>query len=166
MEPIAKLDYKIWYGTEALMNYKHPEYQTMIFDIRGTYITSQSIDTLIEEACIEGGTNSKGRILSTRKRLKYDRLTPLEIDPQYNIYAFPSSAKKNIDFTILFYFQINTYKNISKNKIEVIFESGHSLVVHMSEHVFNEQRRKTADCYASKKKRQIAFDMWKHFGKF
>lgn len=146
MEPVVVSHYKVFLGTEAIANIDHHTYRTIAFDINGIFLTKQSTHSILEEACLQGGADYNGRIKSIRQKFKYFRLTPLAIDPDNNIFAFPTSSPKNKDSVWIFDIHVHSFKRISKDIIEVTFESGHTLEANISKDFFKEQMENTSLC--------------------
>lgn len=146
MEPVAIAHYKVSPGTEAMASIDHITYRTIAFDINGIFLTTQSIHSILEEACLEGGADYKGRIKSVRQKFKYFKLTPLAIDPDNDIFAFPTSSPKNKDSVWIFDMHVHSFKQISEDIIQITFESGHTVEASISKKFFKEQMENTSLC--------------------
>ncbi|RFU71066.1 hypothetical protein D0469_03775 [Peribacillus saganii] len=134
--------YKVSRSTMGLAPALHPQFQTIIYDVKGIYLTHKPIRMLLNEACLNGGAGYSGRLESARWLLKHYKKTPLLICPLQRIYAFPTLSPKSHDCMWIFPRHL---ENFDDETLTVTFRNGATLVVNCSPHVFHKQKGRAAD---------------------
>ncbi|TDL32780.1 hypothetical protein E2R51_08895 [Jeotgalibacillus sp. S-D1] len=88
-------DYRINSTTLAMQQAFHLTYQTVIYDVKGTYYSQKTMTELLEEACLRGGSKMSGRLEAAKHTLAIRNKIPLIIDPFTYLYAFPTHSPKH-----------------------------------------------------------------------
>lgn len=88
--------------TTAVMYYSHPQYQTLMIETDGAFLTSKPPEQLFEEACLKHGSSYEGRRKAVIHVLQYWKRTPFAIAPLLGIYAFPTASSRDRDCVWLF----------------------------------------------------------------
>lgn len=158
MKDVATLDHFTSQETLAFICISHPIYRTKVLSMKGTFYTKDSAQTLLKKACIQGGADYHGRIASIRERFEYNRCTPLSVDPDYGIFAFPTCSPTHPDCIWLFDSHIHSYRKISNNETEIIFTNKQTLVAKISIDFLRKQMEKTAYCIRHWGKRDFMLD--------
>ncbi|WP_019415073.1 competence protein ComK [Paenisporosarcina sp. TG20] len=149
--------YLIDRDTLALVSVFVDGYRTRIMTRHGVYHSKMSIEYLLEESCIRNASTFDGRIRAIRKIMEYPKKTPLLIDTEEEVGAFPTLSSIHVECVWIFnhHFHVNV---LSCNTSEVVFDNGMSLQVKTSKHVLiNQQQRlySTMEVYRSKRRNMI-----------
>lgn len=136
----------------------HPEYETIIYDQKGTYYSKKKEVDLLNEACIlKDGADYSGKVKAIRTVLEYTKKTPLIISLQESIYTFPTKSPDHFDCRWVFPQHI--YKYDDKNgKNRVIFNNGEQFDINCSPYTFRKQWYRSSHCiiyYSKPSKIQI-----------
>jgi competence protein ComK len=130
--------------TVALFPAYHHVYQTIIVDLSGKKIWSKkAAKEIINEACLDDGASYEGKIKAVRHALPYHRKTPLIINKDQHIYAFPTMSPNKYDCIWLFDLHILEISQ-TQDKTYITFINGSKLAVNCSIKVLNRQRERTA----------------------
>lgn len=130
--------------TVALFPAYHHSYQTIILDLAGRKIYSEkpALD-IINEACLHDGASYEGKIQAVRHALPYLRKTPLIINKDQHIYAFPTMSPHKYECVWLFHLHIQSFSQ-NQNKTTITFTNGRRAEVNCSIKVLNRQRERAA----------------------
>ncbi|MEL3970889.1 competence protein ComK [Rossellomorea oryzaecorticis] len=130
--------------TVALFPSYHHAYQTIIVDLSGKKVWSKKpAKEIINEACLDDGASYEGKIKAVRHALPYHRKTPLIINKDQHIYAFPTMSPDKYDCIWLFHLHILEISQ-TQNKTYITFINGYKLEVNCSVKVLNRQRERAA----------------------
>lgn len=134
-------------------------YRTRIITKHGVYLSKMSIVSLLEESCIRNASTFDGRIKAIRKFMEYLQKTPLLIDTEEEVAAFPTLSHIHPECVWIFnhHFHVNV---LSGNTSEVVFDNGMSLQVKVSKHVLNNQQQRMysmMEVYRSKRRNMMIY---------
>ncbi|WP_078409119.1 competence protein ComK [Priestia abyssalis] len=134
--------------TMAVMYYPDTQYQTLILEVNGAYLTSTSPEKLIDEACLKHGSSYEGRRQAVIHVLQYWKRTPFPIAPLLGIYAFPSASSRDRDCVWLFLEHTLQFSPDPANHQHSIarFRNGKELGVKASARFLDTQYARTSAC--------------------
>jgi competence protein ComK len=131
-------------ATMAMYPVYHSVYQTILLDSnRGKIFSEKTIMELISEACMEDGASYDGKIQAVRHALPYLRKTPLIINKEQQIYAFPTMSPTKFDCIWLFHLHIKKFTSFQEYTI-ITFINGTTLKINCSIKVLMRQRERAA----------------------
>lgn len=146
---IINEQYEIKKTTLAVMRCHHVEYQTLILDEEGEFLTSKSPERLFEEACLKHGSSYEGRKQAVVHMLKYWKRTPFAISPFHGIYVFPTASPRDFDCVWLFSQRILCFiPHPANDEHSVVkFRNGQELVVKVRANFLKSQYARTGACF-------------------
>jgi competence protein ComK len=134
----------IKFTTVALFPAYHHVYKTIILDLSGKKVWSKKpAKEIINEACLNDGASYEGKIKAVRHALPYHRKTPLIINKDQHIYAFPTMSPDKYECIWLFHLHILEISQ-TQDKTYITFMNGCKLKVNCSNRVLNRQRERAA----------------------
>lgn len=135
--------YAVGYETEALLPRRTNFYQTQILDSKGEFCTAKRITKLFNTCLKEQGTNFDGRTELIRELTGYGNKVPLIFNS--HLGAFPTKSYKHKDCIWIFVSQIKDTYPFGKSS-EILFKSGHTLLVPTSHRIIRNQKERTTYC--------------------
>ncbi|WP_062199913.1 competence protein ComK [Massilibacterium senegalense] len=145
------MEYQLNEKTMALIPAKHERAQTLVMETDGTFYVQESIESILEQACLDGGSSLEGRRKSVIHRIGAKHKVPIPICPIAGIYMFPTSATKSMNCTWFNYRKIIHIEPLMVEKLpstKVLFLNSTSTIVPVSYHIMDSQLRRTAQCIA------------------
>jgi len=122
--------YEISQSTLALVNAKDIVYQTIIYDVNGTYVTKQMINQLINDACLKANTTYQAKREISRRKFGQRAKPQIIIDATDGLYLVPTMSPKSYDCMYLFPEHI---AEISNDKTPIVtFKNGLTLPINCS----------------------------------
>jgi len=132
MDYLPKQEYRISLTTMALKRAFHLKYQTIIYDVNGTFYSELSMKTLLEESCLRGGSKMQGRLEAAKHALAIRNKIPLIIDPLNYLYAFPTHSSTNDQNIWVFPLHIDGQQSHSQTKKLTKILLGATMTEHLS----------------------------------
>ncbi|MFS0782501.1 competence protein ComK [Bacillus sp. 1P06AnD] len=128
---IEKLDYAVTRRTIALVPAKHPYYQSIVFDERGTFLSTQRIEDLMKEGqliSLDGQTGSAILAFTDTEPLAFHAFSTMNPDEEKGMcmWIFPAHIEKTVEF----------------DTIKVIFQNGERLKTNCPKERFECQWKK------------------------
>ncbi|KIL49830.1 competence protein ComK [Jeotgalibacillus soli] len=138
--------YSVGTTTMALERAFHMEYETIIHDTRGTYYTKQTVNSLLDDSCMRGGSTAQGRLHAAKQALTIRNKIPLIIDPYSYLVAFPTHSPKHEQNIWFFPSHIIGYHPHPHHpkKLVVTLTYNRSITVHCSQATFRNQQLLTS----------------------
>ncbi|OAT80892.1 hypothetical protein A6P54_12860 [Bacillus sp. MKU004] len=131
-------------ATMAICPVYHELYQSILLDSSGEKIYSEKTTMeLINEACMEDGASYDGKISAVRHALPYLRKTPLIINKEQQIYAFPTMSPTKFECIWLFHIHIKNFTS-SQNHTIIKFLNDTTIKINCSLKVLTRQRERAA----------------------
>jgi competence protein ComK len=148
MEKNVLASYEINEDTMAIIPANEFDYATIVLEGNETYYVKKKVSQLIEKGCLEGGAKFEGRRESVIHKTGIDKKVPMPINPNENIYAFPTHSPSSHDCMWIFYFHIKEVKPNGNNKAQtmITFNNAHELLVDVSYQIIKKQKLRTAYC--------------------
>jgi len=146
MDYLLKKEYRISLTTMALQRAFHMKYQTIIYDVNGTFYSEQPMKTLLEESCLRGGSKMQGRLEAAKHALAIRNKIPLIIDPLNYLYAFPTHSSTHDQNIWVFPLHIDGQQSQSENKkqTKIVFRNQTFMYANCSYRTFQAQRKRTS----------------------
>ena len=149
MTYLANHEYRISQSTMAIQRAFHLEYESVIYDRKGTYYSKKPVMTLLEESCLRAGSKMKGRLDAARHTLTIRNKIPLIIDPLTYLYAFPthsSTHDQNIWFFPPHVVDQRPHPDNPKKTI-VILSTNEFITANCSLSSFRNQQKRTSQLF-------------------
>lgn len=142
-------EYQLNEKTMALIPAKHETAQTLVMETGGNFYVQESIESILEQACLDGGSSLEGRRKSVMHRIGAKHKVPIPICPIAGIYMFPTGAAKSIhcswfSYQHILYIDPVVKDNVPKTKVR--FSNDEITIVPVSYHIMETQLRRTAQC--------------------
>lgn len=151
--------YEISPTTLAILPAYHPTYASKIIDLQGDFYSHETPITLIETACLEGGSSLEGRRKALRHKLSFHQYPPIPINPLEDIYAFPTCSPESYECIWIFYEHILQLQPKLQSTI-VTFQNHQSIEVPVSLAVMKKQISRTESCivaFSKPRKRKLMY---------
>jgi competence protein ComK len=148
METNVLASYEINEDTVAIIPANHYDYASIVLEGNETYYVKKKVFQLIEEGCLEGGAKFEGRRESVIHKTGSDMKVPIPINPNENIYAFPTNSPSSHDCMWIFYFHVKEVKPNGNNKAQtmITFNNSEKLLVDVSYQIIKKQMLRTSYC--------------------
>ncbi len=133
-------EYEAHSDTLAVVAYRDPVYQSIIYEKKDIYLCQQTPTKIIQASCQPNGASYGGRKdyanYATGKRYKL----PILIQESRNVLAFPTHSTDHMDCSWIFATHVNTFYSYQNNKATiVIFKSDLELILPISAAIFRRQ---------------------------
>ncbi|TSB48579.1 competence protein ComK [Alkalicoccobacillus porphyridii] len=118
-------DYDINEKTLLILPHKDIEYESKVFEPNIEYYVKRKPLELLEQSCLDNGSNLQGRIDFVRSRLGQRNKVPVLIKENQPVVASPTHSPKNPECQWIFTTHISDskqYKNSGKNGTLVTFK--------------------------------------------
>ncbi|TLS36535.1 competence protein ComK [Pseudalkalibacillus caeni] len=139
------VDYEININTMAILPAKHLVYQSIVIEPSGRYYVKETVKQLLTRACLEGGSTYEGRKIAVIHHFHYEQKTPIPVDPNQSIYAFPTESPTQIECCWIFYSHVRRIIP-RNNECTIEFKNKTTLDVRVSEHQIRKQRERAGNC--------------------
>lgn len=134
--------YRISSFTMALIAARHMSYQTIILDTRGVYVSTVSTISLLKMACNEVFSDYKSRRDVGRDYFNHYKKSPIVIDYEKEICAWPTKSSSSPDCMYIFQKHV---ASIDKQKNPTIsFSNKMTLQLNCSFFTYNNQKDRSA----------------------
>ena len=134
--------YRINSFTMALIAAKHMSYQTIILDARGVYVSTVPIISMMKMACNEVFSNYKSRRDVGRDYFNHYKKSPIVIDHEKGIYAWPTKSPSSPDCMYIFQEHVTSIDNQKYPTIS--FSNKMTLQLNCSNFTYNKQKDRAA----------------------
>ncbi|QFT90842.1 Competence transcription factor [Bacillus sp. THAF10] len=142
-------DYTITENTIAIEPHIHPQYQTKITDLEGTFYTSERPIEILARSCIHFGASYDGRREATIKLTNFVQKTPVLISEVIGIIALPTHSPDHPDCTWIMYHQIKEVIQTNTNThCYLRFHNYTELQIPISSQTMRQQTQKAAVIYS------------------
>ncbi|MBD8069385.1 competence protein ComK [Bacillus sp. PS06] len=144
-------DYEINQRTIALLPATHTDYYTIALEeTRKLYVRKTPLQ-LIKSGCLDGGSTFCGRQKAVTHLTGAQQKVPLPINPQSQIFAFPTHSPQAFECSWIFYHHVKSIKPFTdKNhpSIQSIlhFKNNQSIQMNESHYILQKQMQRTAIC--------------------
>ncbi|MDL4842469.1 competence protein ComK [Aquibacillus rhizosphaerae] len=144
-------DYAITEHTMILSPAAHVDYQTIVLEHNRKLFVKKTPIQLIKKACLEGGSSYDGRRSAMIYLTSCRRKVPIPIDPNKDIFAFPTHSPSQYSCEWIFYNHIrlirSSINSMSNNPVCMItFKNGQQLTTESSYYTIEKQMYRTAMC--------------------
>src|SRR5699024_6331581 len=99
---------------------------------------------MIDHACKFFGSSLRGRLEGTKDISKITHKPPVAIDPSSGMYFFPTASPTNKSCSRIAHSHVELINPIDKNKTEVVFTNGNTIVLDVSYGSMMNQLHRTA----------------------
>ncbi|CAG9621235.1 competence protein ComK [Sutcliffiella rhizosphaerae] len=142
-------DYTITENTIAIEPHIHPQYQTKISDLEGTFYTSERPIEILARSCIHFGASYDGRREAAIKFTHFIQKTPVLISEVLGIIALPTHSPDHPDCTWIMYHQIKEVIHTStSHQCHLLFHNYKKLQIPISSQTMRQQTQKAAVIYS------------------
>jgi competence protein ComK len=140
-------NYEISENTLALKPAYNLEYSTIVLEGKEEYYVRKTPLELIKRAALIGGAEYDGRRFAVSYLTGIKKKVPIPINPQKNIYTFPTQSPSQMDCHWIFFSHVNLISGAaSVKKTIIVFENGKKLELKESAHVLDKQMYRTWMC--------------------
>ncbi|MFP7470619.1 competence protein ComK [Niallia taxi] len=142
-------DYEISEKTLALKPAYNLEYSTIVLEGTEEYYIKKTPLELIKQASLFGGAEYDGRRCAVSFLTGIKKKIPIPINPQKNIYAFPTQSPSQMDCHWIFFSHVNLISgasSVSNKSTMIVFQNGRKLEVKESAHILDKQMYRTWMC--------------------
>ncbi len=136
--------YRIGLSTMALFSHRHPQYQTMILDMEGKFITDETAREILHRGCLDDSCTYEGRRIATIHFTNYIQKTPILIDQAEGIIAIPTHSPDQEACCWLFLQHLSHVESVSSTKCIVYFNNHQYLELDVSAITVYEQVKKAS----------------------
>ncbi len=139
--------YNVNEETNALTPAFQLDYQTIVLEGKRELFVKQTPLELIKLAAKRGGAEYNGRRTSMTYLTGIHKKIPIPINPQKNIYAFPTTSPKQANCSWIFFHhvdEIKPTKGIYRSIIQ--FKNGREIKMNESLHILEKQMYRTWLC--------------------
>ncbi|MFD2705625.1 competence protein ComK [Salibacterium lacus] len=140
--------YEVTKNTVGVVSMLDGEVRTKVYEKDGSIIfTKQPVDSILEEACLEGGSSMAGRLTYVRKKLGFKYRRPVPVHEKEGIYAFPLHGSPGNEDSWFFYSHI-LRAEVDKydQRTYLVFRNGQRAEVNASYYHAQQQILKTSRC--------------------
>ncbi|NEU30296.1 competence protein [bacterium LRH843] len=148
-------NYEIHQDTVALIPAYHPDYDTIVIERYQRLCVKKTPLQLIKLASIEGGADYDGRRKSVIHKTGAKHKVPIPVNPNEQIYAFPTHSASQHKCAWIFYYHVKTIKPSNKklNHSIITFNNGTTLPLDVSFTSLRRQMKRTSYCIVRFSKR-------------
>jgi competence protein ComK len=142
------IHYDINPDTLALLPARHTDYDTIVLERHKQYFVKKTAIKLLEEACLEGGSDYDGRRAAVTYKTDVQSKILIPVNPLEHIYAFPTHSPKLHECSWFFYHHIKSIKRHPTSLTESIitFKNYKELQLPISYHTLEKQMQRTSYC--------------------
>ncbi|SDJ97518.1 competence protein ComK [Sediminibacillus albus] len=142
-------DYQVNKHTMALLAAAQLEYETVVLEQERQLYVKQPPLQLIKKACLDAGSTYDGRRLAIIYHTGSRKKVPIPINPEKNIFAFPTCSPASFSCYWIFYrhiFDIETGPSVENSSAQstIVFTNGQQLPMKESAYVLKKQQLRTA----------------------
>ncbi|MFS1517107.1 competence protein ComK [Bacillus sp. SCS-151] len=150
MEKVLQ-EYDINQSTMILLPATHCDYDTIVYEQQQQLAIAKTPLQLVKAACLEGGATYDGRRKAMTHLTGSKQKIPIPINPQYDIFAFPTQSPHRFENSWIFYHHIKSiepYEAPTNTTIQSIitFTNGEQLQMKESHYIVEKQMQRTAMC--------------------
>ena len=148
MKEKVLMDYVVNNKTMALLPAAHMDYYTIALEWNQTLYIKKKPFTLIDEACLRGGSSFEGRRLSAIFKTGLQRKLPIGINTEKNIFVFPTMAPKHFNCQWIFSSHIQSVIRdpSAPKKSILIFNNQQKINLNISHKSLQNQIYRTSHC--------------------
>src|SRR5699024_3673494 len=141
-------NYLIHENTLALIPARKLDYQTTVLEYNRQLHIQKTPLEIVKAACYDEWYTYEGRRRAVMYHTNFKRKVPIPINPQKNIYLFPTHAPSNFENTWISYKHIANTNPSTKNPetSTIIFYNGLKLTLNMSHYSLRSQMNRTFEC--------------------
>lgn len=143
--------YKVNEQTVALLPAFHASYCTIVWEIDRILYVEQTPLQIITSSCLHSGASYDGRRSAVIHLTGLKKKVPIPINPENNIYAFPSHSGNHKLCHWLFFNHIVSIEEVSPFKDPeyrsmVVFTNDQKLMMRLTTRVLQMQLYRTSEC--------------------
>jgi competence protein ComK len=141
--------YEINKETMALVSVNHFDYDTIVYETNRILYVKQRPIEMIKEGCLDGGSTYDGRRLAVIRLTGAKHKIPIPIQPNQNIYAFPTHSPDLYECSWIFYHHIRTIlpHPTDYSQSQILFKNGQDpLTLELSYASLEKQLHRTSYC--------------------
>jgi competence protein ComK len=139
--------YNVNEETNALTPAFQLDYQTIVLEGKRELFVKQTPLELIKLAAKRGGAEYNGRRTSMTYLTGIHKKIPIPINPQKNIYAFPTTSPNQAHCSWIFFHHVDEIKPTKGNSRSIIqFKNGREIKMNESLHILEKQMYRTWLC--------------------
>ncbi|QSS99792.1 competence protein ComK [Pontibacillus sp. ALD_SL1] len=139
-------------STMVLAPHHHEWYQARILDrYAGEIYSKERPSKIIETSCLHWMTSPEGIRRAMKFQLDYHKKAPLAIQPELNIFAFPTMSPEQFGCIWIFPWHV-WKKGGDKHGSYIIFLNGDRMDFPVSYYVLNKQYQRTCEAFFKYKK--------------
>jgi competence protein ComK len=110
----------------------------------GEYVVKKRPIEVIEKSCLYYGASLKGRKDGTKEIIGISHKAPLAIEPENEIYVFPTISPSDPQCIWLSHLHIRHHEHAALGKTRIVFRNGQAIELPVSHHSFVNQLHRTA----------------------
>ncbi|SFL84310.1 competence protein ComK [Salibacterium qingdaonense] len=140
--------YEVTKSTVGIVSMLDGEVKTRVYETDGsTIFTAQPAESIMEEACLEGGSSMAGRLTYVRRKLGFKYRRPVPVNEKEGLYAFPLHGSPGNQDSWFFYSHILRVE-VDKydQRTYLVFRNGQRAEVNASYYHAQQQILKTSRC--------------------
>ncbi|WP_157801022.1 competence protein ComK [Bacillus solitudinis] len=137
--------YEVNESTMALVSIANVQYRTMVIERETVIYREESPLSIIKHSCLINGSSYEGRIAAVKYLTGISLKTPVAINPDQGIYAFPTHSPKKFECNWIFLKHVNLIKE-KEQKAVVVLSNSHEVEVGSSYFTIEKQLQRTAYC--------------------
>ncbi|SFQ24878.1 competence protein ComK [Salibacterium halotolerans] len=130
--------------------------RTRIYETGGSVFSAQPVTSIIEEACLEGGSSLAGRLTYVKNKLGFKYRRPVPVNEKSSIYAFPLPGGREGENSWFFYSHV---LRVEMDKYDqgtyLVFRNGERVKVNASLYHAKQQILKTGRCQTMVETREM-----------
>ncbi|WP_102345914.1 competence protein ComK [Bacillus sp. Marseille-P3661] len=143
--------YEVNRSTMALLSVAHIDYCCIALEDNQTLYVRQTPISIVKASCLDGGSTYDGRRTAVTHRTGSKHRVPIPINPNENIFAFPTHSPKAFECSWIFYHHVKSIKTFSSptnHAIQTVitFQNGHQEILNESYYILKKQYQQTAIC--------------------
>ncbi|MCH1627732.1 competence protein ComK [Ferdinandcohnia quinoae] len=139
-------DYEVNARTIYIENAYHEHFRTKINDIDGIFFSTKSAIQLLDDACLDDCADYRSRRRAVKEGVGIHQKIPIPVIPIEKVYAVPTHSP-NHDDNVWFFAEYYLYcKPLGKEKAEIFFNNGSSLIVSVSAYTIERQIERAGRC--------------------
>lgn len=139
--------YKVNEKTNALKPAFQLDYQTIVLEGKREFYVKKTPLELIKLAAIRGGADYDGRRTSMSYLTGIHKKIPIPINPQKNIYAFPTTSPSQAHCCWIFFHHVDEIKPSKGTYRSIVqFKNGSEIKMNETLHILEKQMYRTWLC--------------------
>ncbi|KGA98671.1 hypothetical protein AJ85_00275 [Alkalihalobacillus alcalophilus ATCC 27647 = CGMCC 1.3604] len=124
------------------------DHEAYVKEMQQNYKIKQPPNQIIHTACLDGGASYDGRKSAVIHNTGIQSKIPIPINPNQNLYAFPTHSPQSVDNIWIFFHNVYIYKKHPTDSTQSIiqFVNRETLTVPISFATLERQMHRTAYC--------------------